>query len=313
VKPVAVVVGTMHMDFVIYVDQLPKPGETVLGHKFETFPGGKGANQAVALARLGAEAFMVSRVGEDFVGKELLENAKRNNVKTDYVVVDPEEKSGVAFIIVDKEGENVIAVAPGVDNRICIKDLDKAEPAFSKASVVLTQLEIPVETALEAMKRGKEKGALTILNVAPVKKLPLDQLKYVDILVLNARELEALVKMATGETLNYIEASRRILEQGVSTVIVTRGKEGAEIITKEYSKLIPTFKVKVVDTVGAGDAFCGALAYALSMKAELEDAIRFANMVAALKVTKKGAQTGLPYLSEVRKFAEEQGVAFKFI
>ncbi|RLE93905.1 MAG: ribokinase [Thermoprotei archaeon] len=312
-NPVAVVVGTMHMDFVIYVDQLPKLGETVLGHKFETFPGGKGANQAVALARLGAEVYMVSRVGEDFVGKELLENAKRNNVKTDYVVVDSEEKSGVAFIIVDKEGENVIAVAPGVDNRICIEDLNRAEPAFSKASVVLAQLEIPVETALEAMKRGKEKGALTILNVAPVKKLPLDQLKYVDILVLNARELEALVKIATGETLNYIEASRRILEQGVSTVIVTRGKEGAEIITKEYSKLIPTFKVKVVDTVGAGDAFCGALAYALSRKAELEDAVRFANMVAALKVTKKGAQTGLPYLSEVRKFAEEQGVAFKFI
>ena len=119
--------------------------------------------------------------------------------------------------------------------------------------------------------------------------------------------------MATGETLNYIEASRRILDQGVSTVIVTRGKEGAEIITKEYSKLIPTFKVKVIDTVGAGDAFCGALAYALSRKAELEDAVRFANMVAALKVTKKGAQTGLPYLSEVRKFAEEQGIAFKFI
>ncbi|RLF00776.1 MAG: ribokinase, partial [Thermoprotei archaeon] len=214
-RPTAVVVGTMHMDFVIYVDTLPKPGETVLGHKFETFPGGKGANQAVALARLGAEVYMVSRVGEDFVGKELLENAKRNNVKTDYIVVDSEEKSGVAFIIVDKEGENVIAVAPGVDNRICIKDLNKAEPAFSKASVVLAQLEIPIETALEAMKRGKEKGALTILNVAPVKKLPLDQLKYVDILVLNARELEALVEMATGETLSYIDASKKILDQGV--------------------------------------------------------------------------------------------------
>lgn len=305
------VIGTMHMDFIAYVERLPRPGETVIGGGFEMQPGGKGANQAVAAARLGARSILVSRVGGDYVGQLLLDNAARNRVETAYVKVDRESHSGVALIIVDAQGENVIAVAPGVDERISPSDVEDALPAIRESDVVIAQLEVPVETALRAMKLAKECGKLAILNPAPAKPLPPEIYDYVDIITPNARELEAL----TGERVESLEGAERgallLLDRGVDTVIVTFGKRGALVVGRGVSKVVPTFEVPVVDTVGAGDAFNGALAFALAGGAGIEEAVTFANAVASLKVTRKGAQAGLPTADEVARFIEDRGVDLK--
>ena len=307
-RPSVCVIGTMHMDFIVYVRRLPRPGETVIGSGFEMQPGGKGANQAVAAARLGARSNLISRVGGDYVGQLLLDNAARNRVETAYVKVDRETHSGVALIIVDAHGENVIAVAPGVDERISPSDVEDALPAIRESDVVVAQLEVPVETALRTMKLAKKCGKLAILNPAPAKPLPPEIYDYVDVITPNVRELEAL----TGEKVESLEGAERgallLLDRGVDTVIVTLGKRGALVVGRGGSKVVPTFEVPVVDTVGAGDAFNGALAFALAGGASIEEAVVFANAVASLKVTRKGAQAGLPTADEVARFIEERGV-----
>lgn len=299
------------MDFIVYVRSLPKPGETVIGSGFEMQPGGKGANQAVTAARLGARSNLVSRVGGDYVGKLLLDNAAKNRVETSYVKVDSESHSGVAMIIVDSQGENVIAVAPGVDECISPSDVEDALPAIRETDVVVAQLEVPVETALRAMKLAKECGKLTILNPAPVKPLPPEVYDYVDIITPNVRELEAL----TGGKIESLEDAELgallLLDRGVNAVIVTLGKRGALVASKSGSKVVPAFDVTVVDTVGAGDAFNGALAFALAGGASIEEATNFANVVASLKVTRKGAQAGLPTANDVVRFIEDKGVNLK--
>ena len=307
-KPSIVVVGTMHMDFTVYVDNLPKPGETVLGWNFEMSPGGKGANQAVAISRLGADSYLISRVGDDYVGKLLLENAIRNGVKVDYVKRDAEAHSGVALIIVDAKGENVIAVAPGVDSRISPRDVEDAENVIASSDAVIAQLEIPVETAVKALELAKAKGKLAVLNPAPAKPLPQRVYKDLDLITPNIRELEALSGVKVRGDEDVVKAARVLLERGVKTVVVTLGKIGALIVDEKGSRNIATYDVPVVDTVGAGDAFNGALTLALTLGAPIEEAVDFANMVASLKVTKKGAQAGLPRAGEVLSFARERGV-----
>jgi ribokinase len=300
----------MHMDFIVYVDRLPRPGETVIGRGFEMQPGGKGANQAVAAARLGARSFLVSRVGGDYVGKLLLENAARNGVDVSHVREDPESHSGVALIMVDARGKNVIAVAPGVDERVSPADVESALPAIRSSSAVVAQLEIPVETALRAMKLAKDWGKLAILNPAPAKPLPPEAYSCIDVITPNARELEALAGVRVESVEDAERAAGVLLERGVRTVIVTLGKRGALIVGGEGSKLVPTYDVPVLDTVGAGDAFNGALAVALALGAPVEEAVAFANLVASLKVAKRGAQAGLPRLKEVERFASERGLRF---
>jgi len=307
-KPTIVVVGTMHMDFTVYVDHLPRPGETVLGRGFEMSPGGKGANQAVAISRLGGISYLVSRVGKDYVGDLLLDNARRNGVRIDFVKRDPEAHSGVALIFVDESGENMIAVAPGVDSRISPADVRKAETALAEASAVLAQLEIPVETAVEAVRVAKSKGKITILNPAPAKPLPEEVYSLIDILTPNVRELEALAGVAVEADEDVVSAANLLRERGVKAVVVTLGKRGAMIVDERGHRVVSTYEVPVVDTVGAGDAFNGALALALSLGASIDEAVSFANMVAAIKVTRRGAQAGLPRTVDVLRFAEERGI-----
>ena len=312
-KPRVCVVGTMHMDFIVYVERLPKPGETVIGRSFEMQPGGKGANQAVAASRLGATSYLVSRVGNDYVGKLLLENAVARGVDVTCVKIDSEAHSGVALIMVDEWGENVIAVAPGVDLRISPADVDGALPAIQSSHAVIAQLEVPVETALRAMKLAKDWGRLTILNPAPAKPLPPEAFACIDVLTPNLRELEALTKVEVKSLEDAESAARKLLDKGVGAVVVTMGKRGALIVDASGTKLIPTFDVPVVDTVGAGDAFNGALAVAPALGASLEEAVMFGNLAASLKVTKRGAQAGLPGLDEVERFASARGVKLGFL
>jgi len=301
------VVGSIHMDLVVVLDRFPEIGETVIGRDFKMTPGGKGANQAVAAARLGAETYMVGRLGRDFFGRVLRENLKRNGVRDDFVVEDPESYTGVALIFVDVEGRNMIAVAPGTDARVGPSDVDSALDTLGSVDAVLLQLEIPLETVTYAAKRAKEAGALVVLNPAPFRPLPEDVYRHVDVLTPNEVEARQLAGRF-GEYATLRECCEVLLEKGLSAVVVTLGPKGAHVFSRDFEGLVPAFKVPVVDTTGAGDAFSAALAVALSEGMSIEKAVVFANAVAAIKTTRLGAQEGLPYREEVNKFLSERGV-----
>ncbi len=296
------------MDLIAYVNDFPKIGETLLGNDFVMAPGGKGANQAIATSRLGAECYFISKVGNDFIGEKLLENAKINGVKIDYIKKDHRSHSGVALIYVNAEGEDMIVVIPGVDRLISEEDIKEAKAAISSSKVVLTQLEIPIKTAEFAMSFAKEMEKKTILNPAPA--YPLDEKTYhnIDFLVPNKGELETLSGIKINDDLSILKAAKSLISKGVGCVIVTLGSRGAMIVTNDYHELIPSYKVKVIDTVGAGDAFNGALAVALSLDIDIREAVRFANIAASLKVTKKGAQSGLPNIKEIIEFVKSNKI-----
>ena len=300
------IVGSVHMDYTIYMDHLPREGETVIGTDFKRSPGGKGANQAVAVARLSGKSYFASRVGADENGEILLNNLRRNNVSTEFVTVDKRTYTGIALIFTDAKGQNMIAVASGTDAKVSCRDVDKAFRGLGSVSCLLTQLEIPMKTVTYAIRKAKKSGVLTILNPAPYRPLPEDIFQYIDFITPNRVELAALAKVDTVKSLTDVEkASRKLIKKGVGAVIVTLGEEGAYIVSMSLSKKIPSFKIKVVDTVGAGDAFSGGLAYALVNGMDLKDAVRFANAAAAVSCTKYGAQASMPKLSEVRRLLKK--------
>ena len=307
-KPGVGVLGSIHMDYVVTLDRMPRLGETVIGRGFKMTPGGKGANQAVAAARLGADVYMIGMVGNDVIGDELIKNFERNRVNVDYVK-RAETHSGVALIFVDSEGNNVIAVAPGADYHLSKEDVDEAlEDLRDRIGVLLLQLEIPVEVVEYAIRRFSEEGIRIILNPAPYHELSREALSRVFVATPNEIELELMsgVRIASDEDL--MRAGRKAIEDlGIGNLVVTLGERGAMIIARDRHELIPAFRVKPVDTTGAGDAFNGALAVALVRGEALESAARYANAVAALSTLKLGAQEALPTSKEVEKFLEERG------
>jgi len=306
-KAIVTIIGTSHMDFIAYLDRFPEPGETIIGKAFASAPGGKGANQAIAARRLGADCYLISKVGADFVGESLLGNARANGIKIDYVSKDPRSHSGVAVIYVNARGENMIAVAPGVDQLISEEDVKAADVAIASSDVILAQLEIPTKTATFAIKYAKGMGKVTILNPAPASAIDEGFLGYIDYITPNRGELAKLTGMGVDDDRSIVDAARRLMGKGLGTVIVTLGKRGAMIVTPSGNELVPSYDVEVVDTVGAGDAFNGALAVAISLRCETREAVRFANLVAALKTTRKGAQEGLPTIGEAFNFARSRG------
>jgi ribokinase len=296
------------MDFIAYMERFPKAGETIIGQGFATSPGGKGANQAVAIARLGVRTHFISKVGTDFVGDMLLDNLRKERVSVEDVRRDPRANSGVAVIYVSSSGENMIAVAPGVDHLIEPRDIEAAERTLESSKVVLAQLEIPVQTVEFAMSLAKRKGKLTLLNPAPAIPLRPEVLESVDVLTPNRVELEALTRRTTATDESILESALTLMKKGIKQVVVTLGSRGAMVVTESEHRIVPSYRIEVVDTVGAGDAFNGALAVALSVDKGVFEAVRFANLVAALKVTKRGAQTGLPTLKQVVEFSEAKGL-----
>ncbi len=300
VLSVLVVVGASHIDFTIYVSRIPRIGETVVGGYFRRSLGGKGANQAVAASRLGVKTYLVSMVGNDVFGDEVIKILKNEGVNVDYVFRDPKRHTGIAFILVDRNGKNIIAVASGADESLSPVDVAKALSSL-KPKVLLVQLEVPIGSVYEALKRAKELGATTILNPAPYRDFPADMLRYVDVLTPNEVELSMLVHGELHGIDDYITASRKLLSLGAKAVITTLGSEGALLVTRGKHIQIPAFSVRVVDTVGAGDAFNGALASALIEGLSLEEAVRFANAAAALSVSRYGAAESMPYKDEVLK------------
>ena len=301
-SPKIVVAGSSNTDMVAKVSRLPKPGETLLGGEFLTAPGGKGANQAVAAARLGGEVTFIAKLGTDSLGDQAVANFETEGIDTRYVFRDRDARSGVALIFVDDQGENMIVVAPGANARLLRLDIDRAKEAIEQASILITQLEVPTETVEHALSIAYAQGVPTILNPAPGQGLRSALLTKVTYLTPNETEATALTGLEVQSEASAAEAGRRLVGMGVKHVIVTRGRHGAMLTTKDEVKVIPSREVDAVDTTAAGDAFNGALAFALATKMRLEEAVGFANRVGALSVTRMGAQPSMPTIQEVQAF-----------
>jgi ribokinase len=300
-RPRVTVVGSSNTDLIVRVERLPRPGETILGGEFLTAPGGKGANQAVAAARLGGEVTFIARVGLDSFGDESVENFKRDGIITDYVFRDPDSPSGVALIFVGPDGRNMIVVAPGANGRLSPDNIRSSKKAIASADVLLTQFEIPLDTVSEAISIAFSSGVPVILNPAPAMEVKDELLRMVTFLTPNETEASILSGIEVREMGSAEKAAKELLRRGVENVIVTLGEEGAVYVREDESRHIPAFKVQAVDTTAAGDVFNGAFACAIASGRSPIDAIRFANKAAAISVTRMGAQPSIPTLEEVNR------------
>jgi ribokinase len=294
-----VVIGSLNADLVIKAPRLPAPGETMQGEDLHTFPGGKGANQAVAAARLGCWVAMVGRVGKDDFGLRLVDTLAHDCVNTDHVHVDPQASTGVALIMVDERGENSILLSSGANGRVSRGDVDTASTLLAQAKLLLLQLEIPTDTVNYALEKAAQLDLQVILNPAPAKPIPAELLSKVDVLVADPTELQTLSGMHLGNDGLISQAAQSLLELGVGVVVVTLGERGALLVTPQETHLVPGIEVEIVDTTAAGDAFIGALATAMVRDMPLPEAVRFANCAGALAATRFGAQPSLPSADEV--------------
>lgn len=294
------VFGSLNMDLVCRMPHLPQPGETILGTQFETLPGGKGANQAVAAARLGAPTSMIGRVGEDDFGRQLLEGLQGAGVDASGVVVDREVSTGVAAIAVDGAGQNTIVVIPGANGQISDGDVDRLTARLRPGDLLLLQFEVPLPLVMVAAKAAKAQGATVIVDPAPARTdLPPEFLRTVDILTPNQVEASQLTGLAVTDVATAIEAAQQLVQRGVAIAIVKLGDQGVVVAENHRTFHQPALPVQVVDTVAAGDAFNGGLAVALAEAMDLEEAVQFANAVAAAAVMVAGAQASMPERSRV--------------
>jgi ribokinase len=306
VKPKIVVVGSSNTDMIMRLPCLPKPGETVLGGKFSTAAGGKGANQAVAAARAGGDVSFISKVGDDVFGKKAIEGYQKEGMNVTHVATDREEPSGIAMIVVDARGENSIAVASGANMQITPSDVERARTEIQSADVLLMQLEIPVETAAAATQIAHASHVPVILNPAPAQKLGPELLKHISVITPNESEAESLTGVEVRDAKGVAQAARALRTLGVATVIITLGGKGAYVDDGQLSQIVPGFNVNAIDTTAAGDVFSGVLAVALAEKKNLLDAVRIANAAAAISVTKLGAQPSVPTRDEIESLLQRR-------
>ena len=304
-NPHILVVGSSNTDMIIKLDRIPRPGETLLGGAFVTAAGGKGANQAVGAARAGGKVTFIARVGQDMFGDQAVAGFIKDGIVVDHVTRDKTNPSGVALIFVGKDGENSIAVAGGANAKLSPADVRKAKAAIAGASVLVMQLETPLESVQAAADLAAKAGVRVILNPAPAQPLPDKLLKCVSILTPNETEAELLTGITVTDTASAASAAAKLRARGVQTVIITLGARGAFVATENGGQLVPGFKVKAVDTTAAGDIFNGALAVALGEGKPLKQAVRFANAAAAISVTRLGAQLSAPARREIEKFLKK--------
>ena len=304
-EPRIVVVGSANTDMVVKAPRIPAPGETVLGGRFVMAAGGKGANQAVAAARLGCRVTLVARLGRDMFGQQTRENLEREGIDTACLAWDEQEASGIALIIVSADGENAIAVAPGANATLSTMDVERAEPAIAQASVVLMQLEVPLEAVRCAIELARKHGVRTILNPAPAAPVPADLLRAVDLVTPNEHEAALLTGVKPHGETGAETVARALLSQGAQAVAMTLGKRGSLLATAEGVQMVPAFRVQPVDTTGAGDAFNGALAARWALGVPLPEAARYANATAALATTVMGAQPSMPTAAQVERFLSQ--------
>ena len=306
-KPKICVVGSSMIDLISKVPRLPKLGETLVGSSFHLGYGGKGANQAVRAAKLGAQVTMVNKVGRDVFGEGTLKNYQEQGIDTTHVMFDESRFSGVAPIFVDDNAQNFIVIVPGANSGLSPADVQSARQVILDADILICQLEIPIETTLEAFRVAKSGNVRTILNPAPAAPIPDELLQLADIFAPNETETELLTDLPVGTLAEAEVAARKLLSRGTKTVILTLGERGALLVDKDTVESIPAVKVDAVDPTGAGDAFVGSLAVYLGEGLSLRDAIRRANAVAALSVTRIGTQVSFPKRAEADDFLKQHG------
>jgi ribokinase len=301
-NPKVLVIGSSNTDMVLKVPRIPAPGETILGTDFFVIPGGKGANQAVAAARTGANVTFVACVADDAFGLQAIENYRKDGINTNYIKVQTGTHSGVALINVSDDGENSISVASGANSHLLPEDLSVYSEAFIAAKILLAQLETPMETIEAAAQMAQSMGIPMILNPAPAAKLSDGLLRKLSIITPNETEA-ALLTGKTQPSDDEIPAmAGELFAKGIQTVILTLGSKGVFLKNNDFEGFIPGYKVKAVDTTAAGDVFNGALAAALAADKPIREAIDFAQRAAAISVTRMGAQPSAPYLKEIDNF-----------
>ena len=296
------VVGSSNTDMVIKARHLPRPGETILGGSFFMNPGGKGANQAVAIARLGGLVTFICKTGSDIFGHQSQQLFEEEGINTSYIFSDSEHPSGVALITVDESAENCIVVASGANANLLPSDLNKADEAIAEADLILMQLEIPMETVEYVAEQGHRLGKKVILNPAPAHPLSPSLLKHLYMITPNETEAEMISGIKITDEASAIEAAKVLVGMGVQNVIITLGSKGALAYCDKDMEMVPALKVEAVDTTAAGDVFNGSLTVALSEGRSLPEAVRFACKASAISVTRVGAQSSAPYRNEVDIF-----------
>jgi ribokinase len=308
-KPYVLIIGSSNIDMNIYSERLPKKGETVTGGTFKQFLGGKGANQAVASVRSGSKTIFIAKIGDDSLGNKMISQFKKEGIIINHIIRDEMEASGVAFILIDKNGENMISVAPGANAKLNTDDIEKHKDIITNAAVLVVQMDIPIETIQKIFHIASEGDVLKILNPAPLKPIPRNLLSQIDIIVPNEGELyklHSLLKLkeiTEAEDKKIIQASKNLATLGIKTILTTLGNKGSLLYQSEEDQIIkiPAYKVKAIDTVGAGDCFNGVLASKLAQGENIISAVKYATAASSIAVTRKGAQQSIPFAPEIQE------------
>jgi ribokinase len=296
------VLGSSNVDLILRVPRFHQPGETIRAENLTTVFGGKGANQAIASKRLGAEVTFITKLGDDHYGKSYRRYLIEKGLNPKSILTDKKIPTGMAFIELDSKGENRIIVSPGSNSSLSVDDLRRCSPLFRKIKVFVTQLEIPIETVTMGLKMAKRYGALTLLNPSPSRPLSTEILSLTDFLVPNELEAQALTGLKMRKDQDLSRIAGRLLKMGVKNVVITLGPKGLFFKNRDEEIRMKAFRVKAVDTTAAGDAFMGAHAYGLAGGRQIREALMFANAAGALATTKLGAQPSLPFRKEIETF-----------
>ncbi|MGL5814625.1 MAG: ribokinase [Aeromonas sp.] len=303
-----VVLGSVNADHVLRVPHFPRPGETLTGHGYQIVPGGKGANQAVAAARLGAEVSFIARVGDDAIGRQMRDGFANDGIDVSAVILDKALPTGIAIIYVSDEGENSIGISAEANGALSPAMVREHEAMIAAAHTLLLQLEVPLESMFEAARLARAHGTRVVLNPAPARPLSTELLALVDLITPNQTEAELLTGIRVTDERSAAEAASRFHQMGIREVMITLGSQGVYCSSPDRQILVPGFRVEAVDTTAAGDTFNGALLAAELAGADFNAAVRFAHGAAALSVTRLGAQSSIPTKAEVDAFLQAQAV-----
>jgi len=296
------VIGSLNMDLVVTSKEIPKVGETLIGERFDTIPGGKGANQAVAASRMGAKTFMVGKLGSDVFASELRKSLEDSHVNCRHIYEEAEIPSGVALISVNERAGNSIIVVPGANYAITKADIDRAIEVIRNSTIVVLQHEIPLETVAYSIGLAKQEGKITVLNPAPAYELEDSVLKNIDFLIPNEHELSTIAQMKTDTEEEQICAAKALIQRGVQHVIVTLGDKGCLYVNANDVRRYPARTVVAVDSTAAGDSFIGGFCAVYERERDVERSIEMGQKAAALSVTRKGAQTSIPTMKDIQDF-----------
>ncbi|MBT2725836.1 ribokinase [Bacillus sp. ISL-75] len=304
------VVGSINIDLTALTNRYPNRGETIFGKRMEVLPGGKGANQATACARLGKTVNMIGSIGQDLYGDIILNSLQKDQVNTSFVKRVKESSTGCAIITIDSTAENTMLVMKGANDFLTVQDIENAFSEIEDSKVLLVQMEIPEEVVIESMKQARKKGMYVILDPAPAEGITVRALEYADLITPNRQETKQLTGIDVTDVDTAYKAAKYFDSMGVKNAIIKMADQGSLVYQNGQSDYVASFPVKAVDTVGAGDSFAGALACAIAEGQNLVSAVKFASIVGALKVTKIGAQAGIPTLEEVNKFCDERNISY---